>query len=45
MARRYLGAEPGDLYADSEEFGNPKVFTMQPERWRTVDYGKLETTQ
>lgn len=45
MARRYLGAELGDLYADSEEFGNPKVFTMQPERWRTVDYGKLETTQ
>lgn len=41
MARRYFGPELGDLYTDSGEAGTSKVFTMKPERWRTVDYGKL----
>jgi nitroimidazol reductase NimA-like FMN-containing flavoprotein (pyridoxamine 5'-phosphate oxidase superfamily) len=41
MARRYLGEQLGDLYTDSQE-GEGLVFTMRPERWRTVDYGKLE---
>ncbi len=41
MAHRYFGPELGDLYTDSGESGNVKVFTMEPQRWRTVDYGKL----
>ena len=41
MAHRYFGAELGDLYTDSGESGSVKIFTMRPERWRTVDYGKL----
>lgn len=44
MAHRYFGPELGDLYTDSGEAENSKVFTMQPERWRTVDYGKLGAT-
>ncbi len=42
MAHRYFGKELGDAYiaAQSEEDGS-LVFTMQPERWRTVDYTKL----
>ena len=39
MARRYLGRELGDRYVESlDNAGN--VYTMQPERWRTVDYSK-----
>jgi nitroimidazol reductase NimA-like FMN-containing flavoprotein (pyridoxamine 5'-phosphate oxidase superfamily) len=39
MARRYLGREGGDRYVESNDVeGN--VYTMQPERWRTVDYSK-----
>jgi nitroimidazol reductase NimA-like FMN-containing flavoprotein (pyridoxamine 5'-phosphate oxidase superfamily) len=42
MARRYFGAEFGDAYVASQAGGEPSlVFTMRPERWRTVDYSKL----
>ena len=40
MARRYFGRELGDRYADSNAGGDSVVFTMRPERWRTVDYRK-----
>jgi nitroimidazol reductase NimA-like FMN-containing flavoprotein (pyridoxamine 5'-phosphate oxidase superfamily) len=40
MARRYFGVELGDAYAESNEGGN--VYVMRPERWLTVDYGKLQ---
>ena len=42
MARRYFGAELGDAYVASQsDEGQSLVFTMRPERWRTVDYAKL----
>jgi len=42
MAHRYLGPATGDLYMDSQrDVGESLVFTLTPERWRTVDYGKL----
>jgi nitroimidazol reductase NimA-like FMN-containing flavoprotein (pyridoxamine 5'-phosphate oxidase superfamily) len=41
MARRYLGRELGDLYLKGQPGAGELVFTMRPERWRTVDYGKL----
>jgi nitroimidazol reductase NimA-like FMN-containing flavoprotein (pyridoxamine 5'-phosphate oxidase superfamily) len=40
MARRYFGEKLGDLYVESSGAGG-RVFTMAPERWRTVDYSKL----
>ena len=40
MARRYFGRELGDRYADTTANEGSLVFTMRPERWRTVDYGK-----
>ena len=40
MARRYFGRELGDRYVESNPDENNLVFTMRPERWRTVDYGK-----
>ncbi len=41
MAHRYFGPELGDLYTDSPSEDDVLVFVMRPERWRTVDYGKL----
>ena len=42
MARRYFGEALGDMYTDGgSQEGNNLVFVMQPERWRTVDYGKI----
>lgn len=41
MAHRYFGKQLGDLYVDSQSEPGSLVFTMAPERWRTVDYGKL----
>ncbi len=42
MARRYLGDEFGDLYTDNVDHGNePIKVTMSPQRWFTVDYGKM----
>ena len=40
MARRYFGEKLGDLYVEGSG-GGGQVFTMRPERWRTVDYAKL----
>jgi hypothetical protein len=42
MARRYFGEKLGDLYVDGGSSSEGLVFTMQPERWRTVDYTKLQ---
>jgi len=41
MARRYFGPELGDQYTDSQSGEASLVFTMRPERWRTVDYGQI----
>ncbi len=42
ISRRYLGVELGDRFAESDLEGTDNlVFTMRPERWRTVDYAKL----
>ena len=43
LARRYLGAEGGDLYvaSTSEQAADSVAFRMSPEHWRTTDYGKL----
>jgi hypothetical protein len=42
MAHRYFGQELGDLYVDGGSDNEASlVFTMRPERWRTVDYTKL----
>ena len=40
MARRYLGNEMGDQYANATGVAGQTVFVMQPEKWRTVDYRK-----
>ena len=42
MAHRYFGEQMGDLYVEAQSDDDSLVFTMRPERWRTVDYGKLE---
>jgi nitroimidazol reductase NimA-like FMN-containing flavoprotein (pyridoxamine 5'-phosphate oxidase superfamily) len=42
MAHRYFGEALGDLYTDGgSDEGTNLVFVMRPERWRTVDYGKI----
>ena len=41
MAHRYFGQEMGDLYVDSQSGAGNLVFVMRPDRWRTVDYGKI----
>jgi len=41
MAHRYFGKELGDTYVDSQDEDGSLVFTMRPERWRTVDYGQM----
>ena len=41
MAHRYFGPDFGDLYPQDQSGAESLVFTMSPERWRTVDYGKL----
>lgn len=42
MAHRYFGKELGDMYiAGQPEEEESLLFTMRPERWRTVDYTKL----
>ena len=40
MARRYFGRELGDRYVEGSASEDGVVFTMRPERWRTVDYRK-----
>ena len=41
MAHRYFGKAMGDLYVDGQSREGNLVFVMRPERWRTVDYGKI----
>ena len=41
MAHRYFGPDLGDLYLQDQSGSDNLVFTMRPERWRTVDYGKV----
>jgi PPOX class probable F420-dependent enzyme len=41
LARRYLGREGGDAYVSANPTGGQIVFRMTPERWLTVDYGKV----
>ena len=41
LARRYLGAEHGDRYANENPGEDTVLVRIRPERWLTVDYGKL----
>ncbi|MBW2281883.1 MAG: pyridoxamine 5'-phosphate oxidase family protein [Deltaproteobacteria bacterium] len=41
MARRYFGQEMGDQYVAASGPDRGLVYTMQPERWLTVDYAKM----
>lgn len=41
MAHRYLGAEFGNAYVDSQSDDGAAVYVMRPQRWLTVDYTKL----
>ncbi|MEM7281616.1 MAG: pyridoxamine 5'-phosphate oxidase family protein [Pseudomonadota bacterium] len=42
MAQRYFGETQGRAYADASSGDNLTV-RIQPERWLTVDYGKMGT--
>jgi nitroimidazol reductase NimA-like FMN-containing flavoprotein (pyridoxamine 5'-phosphate oxidase superfamily) len=42
LARRYLGRELGDRYVAATPGEGDLVFSMRPERWRTVDYAKAD---
>jgi hypothetical protein len=43
MAYRYLGQEFGDAYLSATEadVAGSVVIRMRPERWLSVDYGKM----
>ncbi len=41
MAHRYFGEGLGDLYVEGTPGEDDVIFTMRPERWRTVDYTKV----
>ncbi|MGH0037138.1 MAG: pyridoxamine 5'-phosphate oxidase family protein [Myxococcota bacterium] len=41
MAHRYFGKDLGDLYVQGSTGEDERIFTMRPERWRTVDYNKI----
>ena len=41
MAHRYFGKELGDRYVAGGGSADDRLFTMQPERWLSVDYAKL----
>jgi len=42
LAQRYLGEERGNAYiAATAAQANSQLIHMQPERWLTVDYGKM----
>jgi len=42
MAHRYFGEEFGDAYVDGQADDEVSfLYRMQPERWLTIDYGKL----
>lgn len=40
MAHRYFGPGLGDMYVEGNA-GSSDVYIMRPERWWTVDYGKI----
>jgi nitroimidazol reductase NimA-like FMN-containing flavoprotein (pyridoxamine 5'-phosphate oxidase superfamily) len=40
MAHRYFGQAMGDLYIEGAS-SESNVYLMRPERWLTVDYGKI----
>jgi PPOX class probable F420-dependent enzyme len=40
LARRYLGAEGGDIYIAANPGGDLVMIRMTPERWLSVDYGQ-----
>ncbi len=40
MARRYLGPEQGNRYAEANSSGESIVVVVTPQRWLTIDYGK-----
>ncbi len=40
MAHRYLGQKMGDDYVGSGQDSSSVVYSMKPERWYSVDYGK-----
>lgn len=42
IAVRYLGDEAGRAYVESAPAADDVVVRLQPERWRTVDYGRLD---
>ncbi len=44
MARRYLGQPMGDAYVASGPTDGSAVYTIQPDRWKTVDYSKLSSS-
>lgn len=41
MARRYLGAKGGDAYVEHSGTDGSVVVRIEPQRWLSVDYGKL----
>ncbi|MFT7597470.1 MAG: nitroimidazol reductase NimA-like FMN-containing flavoprotein [Acidimicrobiales bacterium] len=42
MARRYLGEQMGDRYCEDTSPVESIRIAMQPDRWYSVDYGKVE---
>jgi hypothetical protein len=42
IAVRYLGADLGAQYVASTADVDNVIVRLRPERWRTVDYAKLE---
>ena len=41
LAHRYLGEELGDRYVEATKGAEPVLVTLKPERWFSVDYGKI----
>jgi hypothetical protein len=41
MAIRYLGEAAGNQYADHSSDAGNVLIKMQPEKWLSVDYGKM----
>lgn len=44
IATRYLGPETGPAYVDNAPAGDDIVVRMQPARWYTSDFAKLDLT-
>ncbi len=45
LAHRYLGDELGESYTESSSSERSRRVTMRPDRWFTVDYGKMDTPE